>query len=122
MARICLGGAHHVQCNSDKFFGQWLLLNTPFSELDDLWDARAVLVPESFKFLALCMLKHPRHWSDAAKIRAEMKLEAATDTKIANHLHMLFARQELVQAYLNGELTLQVIIWRVVGFTNWFKS
>ena len=36
----------------DDFYGQRLALNAPFRKLDDLWDDRALLVPEGYQMLA----------------------------------------------------------------------
>ena len=92
--------------NSDRYFGQWLLLNVPFKNLDDLWDPRAALVPKSLQFLCLCLLKRPDYWSTADGLRAEMALEARTSLSIENAAAQLMSRIELVQAYLSGELLL----------------
>ena len=92
--------------NSDRYFGQWLLLNVPFKTLDDLWDPRAALVPKSLQFLCLCLLKRPDHWSTADGLREEMALEARTSLSIENAAAQLMSRVELVQAYLSGELRL----------------
>lgn len=92
--------------NSDRYFGQWLLLNTPFKTLDDLWDSRAALVPKRLQFLCLCLLKQPERWSTADGLREEMALEARSSLSIENAAAQLMSRVELVQAYLSGELLL----------------
>lgn len=92
--------------NSDRYFGQWLLLNTPFKTLDDFWDSRAALVPKRLQFLCLCLLKQPERWSTADGLREEMALEARSSLSIENAAAQLMSRVELVQAYLSGELLL----------------
>ena len=91
----------------DEYCGQWLLLSVPFRELDDLWDSRALRVPERLRFLALRLFKRPGHWRNPACVRAELELEARQETYIANMLSMLAARIELVDAYLSGQLRVE---------------
>ena len=94
---------------SDKFYGQWLLLNVPFRELHQLWHKCVLKVPKSYRCLTLCL-----HWRGQAfwrKIAQEVKpslaIEAHSDAKIENLLAMLQAQTELVDSYLNNELNIQ---------------
>ncbi|CAJ1334824.1 unnamed protein product, partial [Effrenium voratum] len=91
----------------DEYCGQWLLLNVPFLALDDLWNRRALRVPERLRFLALCLLHKPAYWRSPARVRADLELEARAETYIRNALDMLAARIELVDAYLLGELRVE---------------
>lgn len=93
---------------SDKFYGQWLVLNVPFRKLSDLFRAEVDLVPEGYRYLALCLLHSPHHWRDISIVRAELELEAYSDTVIASLLSMLAAHTSLIDGYLSGELVLGV--------------
>ena len=93
--------------NSDRFYGQWLVLNVPFRNLDDLWDAQAELVPKELKFFCLCLLKEGRYWRHLSKVKRDMELEARADLACTNMLAQLAARTELCDAYLDGSLTLE---------------
>jgi len=93
---------------SDKFYGQWLLLNVPFRSLDELWHRSVMKVPRSYRNLALCL--HHRgsgFWHRIAeKVRPSLEMEAHKDEKIETLLCMLQAQTEMVEAYLRDELTL----------------
>ena len=91
--------------SNDKYFGQWLLLNVPFRQTDELWHADAELLPTSLRHLGLCLLKCPAFWRDQANPANDMEHEARANLEIQNFLSMLAARRELVDAYLSGELT-----------------
>ena len=93
--------------NSDKFYGQWLVLHVPFRHMDDLWDVRAKAVPKALQFMCLCLLKRGNYWRKPHKVRQDMELEARTDITIENALSLLAARVELCDAYLRGSLTLE---------------
>ncbi|CAE7474952.1 unnamed protein product, partial [Symbiodinium sp. CCMP2592] len=92
---------------NDRRYGQWLLLNVPFRNVDDLWLENAEKLPENLKFLGLCVLHRRRFWRDPQKIRAELEKEARSETYIQNTLAMLPARIELIDAYLSGEMTVE---------------
>jgi hypothetical protein len=91
---------------SDAFYGQWMMLNLPFARLDDLWDNRCELVPESYRNFALALLKAPQAWSDMESVRRDLELEAHKDTAIESNLAMLRAHTDIVQDYLSGRLVL----------------
>ena len=90
---------------NDRHYGQWLLLNVPFQNVDDLWVEDAKKLPDNLKFLGLCVLHRRRFWRDPQRIRAELEKEARSETYIQNTLAMLTARIELIDAYLSGEMT-----------------
>jgi hypothetical protein len=96
-------------CNSrfsDAYYGQWLMLNMPFSSLDDLWDDRCRLVPESYKYFALALLKAPAAWGDEAAVRRDLELEAHKDPAIESNLAMIRAHTDIVKDFLEGRLVL----------------
>ena len=93
--------------NSDRFYGQWLLLHVPFRSIDDLWDAEAEKVPKELRFLCLCLLKAGNFWRRPQKVRHDMELEARAAITIENMLAQLAARTELCDAYLEGSLTVE---------------
>ena len=93
--------------NSDRFYGQWLLLHVPFRSIDDLWDVEAEKVPKELRFLCLCLLKAGSYWRRPQKVRHDMDLEARADITIDNMLAQLAARTELCDAYLEGSLTVE---------------
>ena len=93
--------------NSDRYYGQWLVMHVPFRRLDDLWDARAAAVPKELQFICLCLLKRGSYWRKLHKVRHDMELEARTDVAIENALSLLAARVELCDAYMRGSLSLE---------------
>ena len=92
----------------DSYFGQWLLLNVPFRSLADLWDDRAAKVPEGYRMLALCLLHRPGYWRRLHDVQRDLQLEGRKDAHICNVLSMLEARTAVVDAYLSGQLALDV--------------
>ncbi|CAE7536493.1 pif1 [Symbiodinium sp. CCMP2592] len=90
---------------NDRHYGQWLLLNVPFRNIDDLWHPQAELLPENLRYLGLCVLHRRRFWRNPDSIRSELEKEARSDTYIKNTLAMLTARIELIDAYLSREMT-----------------
>ena len=99
-----LAAAIAASRTTDRYCGQWLLLNVPFRALDDLWDERAARVPAALKFLTLCLLKRPGFWKAPQALRAELELEASTELYIENFQALLASRIELAEAFLSGEL------------------
>ena len=99
-----------VRTNSrlkDSFYGQWLVLNVPFRSLDELWDDRALLVPDGYRMLALCLLKRPGFWRRPLAVLEDLKLEGHREPHIRNVLAMLESHTSLVDSYLTGRLNLQ---------------
>jgi hypothetical protein len=47
---------------SDRFYGQWLLMNVPFRSMDDLWRDEASLVPTEYRLFALALQHRPDYW------------------------------------------------------------
>ena len=93
---------------SDKFYGQWLLLNVPFRSLQDLWHASVLKVPRSYRCLALCLHHRPLFWHRIeGMVKPSLALEAHSEPKIENLVAMLQAQTEMVESYLRGELTLE---------------
>ncbi|CAE7436900.1 unnamed protein product, partial [Symbiodinium sp. CCMP2456] len=65
---------------NDRHYGQWLLLNVPFRNIDELWHPQADRLPENLKYLGLCVLHRRRFWRDPQRIRAELEKEARRET------------------------------------------
>ena len=61
---------------NDAFYGQWLVLYRPWRIPEDIWSDQALLVPESHKNLALCLILVPNNWGSMRKIRDDIYLEA----------------------------------------------
>ena len=91
----------------DSFYGQWLLLNVPFREVDELWDDCVLGVPEGYRMLALCLLRRPGLWRRPMEVQRELQLEGYRDAHVRNILAMLEAHTAVVDAYLTGALNLE---------------
>ena len=94
---------------NDLFFGQWLVLHVPFSDVKELVDEDLLSrVPVAHRNFAMAMTcGHPvakLHWSDEASIVAELKQEAHTKEHIHTILQMIAANKSLVTDYLTGKL------------------
>lgn len=92
---------------NDKYFGQWLVLHTPFKKLEDFHDkAPDVMekVPERYRNFALALRYAPDFWTSDARIQEEMELEANNKAHIETVLSKVHAQQHLVGRYLSGEL------------------
>ena len=96
-------------CNSrfsDNYYGQWLLLRIPFRSVDELWREEALLVPETYRMFALCLLHDATFWRDLGRVRQDLELEAYKDPVIESNLAMVRAHTDIVNDYLNGNLVL----------------
>ena len=71
----------------DLYYGQWMALNVPFRNLDDLLPENVVArVPDKLKYFACALEKAPDYWADEPRIRNDMELEAYSDDHIATVL------------------------------------
>ena len=62
---------------SDKFYGQWLLLNVPFEKAADLMPPEVLAtIPHQHKFIAAALQLRPDMWADEDKIRQNAYLIA----------------------------------------------
>ena len=92
---------------SDKFYGQWLLLNVPFRSLHDLWHASVLKVPGSYRCLALCLHHRGFFWHRLEEcVIPSLALEAHSEAKINNLVNMLAAQTDMVESYIRGDLTI----------------
>ena len=91
----------------DAYYGQWLVLNVPFRNLDELWTDRVLRVPEGYRYLALCLLRRPGFWRRPLEVERELQLEGHRDAHIRNILAMLEGHTAVIDAYLTGSLSLE---------------
>ena len=89
---------------SDRYYGQWVLMNVPFRSLDELHRPELDLVPSHLYYQTLAFLLRPQHWTSEEAIRAELELEAFREHHVRNIVAMIFANQVLIRRYLSGEL------------------
>ena len=97
--------AKYLSRYNDRYYGQWVLMNAPFRDLDaELKKPELELVPDHLYYQALAYLHRPDHWANPDAIRAELELEAFREYHIRNILAMLAANQSLIKKYLDGTL------------------
>ena len=90
---------------NDKYYGQWVLMNVPFRDFDaEMQKPKLALVPEHLYYQAMAYLVRPEYWTNPAKIREDLELEAFREYHIKNILAMIAANQGLIQQYLDGKL------------------
>ena len=90
---------------NDKFYGQWVLMNVPFRDFDaEMQKPELALVPEHLYYQALAYRVRPEYWTNPAKIREDLELEAFREYHIKNILAMIAANQGLIDKYLDGKL------------------
>ena len=66
---------------NDKFYGQWLAMNKPFKQMEELIVRRIhEHVPEQHVHLACALELAPEIWKDERKIREHMELWAYKDS------------------------------------------
>eukprot|EP00913_Durusdinium_trenchii_P017000 g15985.t1 len=109
-----VSGEKLVACNMgsrlrDRFYGQWLVLNVPFRNLQE-FEVENLLerVPVTDKYLAMCLAcEHPvaqSLWTDFAAVDEDMKMEGHG----LLHRHMVLdyvkTQGHLVRQYLAGTL------------------
>ena len=76
---------------TDKYYGQWVLMEIPFRNLDDLWKRELELVPQHLRHQTLALLHKPERWKSEAAIRVDLELEAFREHHVRNIVAMLFA-------------------------------
>ena len=97
--------AKYLSRYNDRYYGQWVLMNVPFRDLDaELKKPELELVPDHLYYQALAYLHRLDHWANPDAIRAELELEAFREYHIRNILAMLAANQSLIEKYLDGTL------------------
>jgi hypothetical protein len=89
---------------NDKYCGQWVLMNIPFRNLDDLWRDELNLVPDHLRYQALALLHRPAFWREPAAIRADLELQAFREHHIRNVLARLEANVDFIDRYLDGRM------------------
>ncbi len=94
---------------SDAYYGQWIILNVPFRDVDgDLWLPQASKVPMGYRMFALALLHDPSFWRSESRLRAEMELEAHKDAHIDNVVALVRAHVSLVDDYIEDRLVLGI--------------
>lgn len=91
---------------SDTYYGQWLVLHCPFRELHELRDDQVQLVPEGYRYFAMCLLRRPDFWRDLGAVQRDLELEAFSDSLVSSNIAMLRAHTALIDDYLAGRLVL----------------
>lgn len=95
----------------DKFYGQWLLVNVPFQNVEELWKEDVTAqVPPTDQCLALCLTcEHPKAramWHDPSAIEEDMQVEGRTQVYRKMVLDHVFSQKSLIDQYLAGSLPL----------------
>jgi len=97
--------ADTVSRMNDKYFGQWLVLHTPFRRISELHDTELDdLVPHRYYNLACALKRCPEYWRDPERIKKDMLLEANGDEYITNILSMIQAKTQLIEDYISGRI------------------
>ena len=94
---------------NDRYYGQWLVLNVPFTTLEDLYDEQTLArVPYQYRYLAMALrCEHSvarSMWTSSEAIAADMKLEAHREKHITAVLHMIDCNRKLIDDYVAGRL------------------
>ena len=96
--------ASYLTRYSDRFYGQWVLMNVPFRSLKDFLLPELDLVADHLYYQTMALLQAPEHWLSEEAIRAELELEAFREYHTRNILAMLEANRNLIEKYLRKEL------------------
>eukprot|EP00971_Amphidinium_carterae_P334234 6469387-Amphidinium_carterae.2 len=93
---------------NDRWYGQWLVLNVPFLNMDELMQKDIIdRVPAAYVHFAHVMqCEHPLArtlWEDETAIEMDLKREAHTREHISTILHMVKSHKSLVNDYLTGK-------------------
>ena len=96
--------ASYLSRYSDRFYGQWVLMNVPFCSLQDFLLPELDLVPDHLYYQTMALLQAPDHWLSEEAIRAELELEAFREYHTRNILAMLEGNRKLIEKYLRKEL------------------
>ena len=96
--------ASYLSRYNDRFYGQWVLMNVPFRDLEELHLPELDLVPDHLYYQTMALLNAPDHWLSEEAIRAELELEAFREYHTRNILAMLEGNRKLIEKYLRKEL------------------
>ena len=103
--------ADTVSMLNDKYYGQWLTLNVPFRNMEDLLSKEIEeRVPLRYRWFACALERAPFHWKDPSAIREEMMLHALHDDYIETVLAKIKAHTYHVKRYLSGELKVDDVV------------
>ena len=98
--------AEMVSMLNGKYYGQWMALNVPYRNLNDLLVPQIVeMVPDQVKFLACALHWAPEVWRDERAIRAHMATRAHREAHIDTIVHMIAAQDFFIQQHLLGVYT-----------------
>ena len=61
---------------NDEYYGQWLLMNKPFRDIDQFWRPEVDVVPAHLYYQTMAFLLAPEHWRSEDAIRGQLQLEA----------------------------------------------
>ena len=93
---------------NDNFFGQWLVLNVPFENIQDLMKEEITeCVPEDIMFFANALKTENEDgcfWRTERRVRREMAQEGQADKDIDSFWKMVQAHTTLVDDYIKGNL------------------
>ena len=87
---------------NDEYYGQWVLMNRPFQNMDEMWREEMNLVPDHLYYQTMAYLLCPETWCDEKVVRDHLQLEAFRGYHIRNIWSMLQANQELIRKYIDG--------------------
>ena len=90
---------------NDRYYGQWIALNVPYRNIDDLLVKEITdKVHDRYKFFA-CALHHaPSYWDDEDAMKKDMQLEAMSESRIQTILNKVKAQKHVVHRYLSGQI------------------
>ena len=87
----------------DKFYGQWLTLNTPFKKLSDFVDEEQLKkVPPQHRYLTMAFLHG--YGQNAEEMDLELKIEGHSRKAAQSIKDMLAANKTLIEDYLAGRV------------------
>ena len=90
---------------NDRWFGQWLVLNVAFRDIQELLPPDVVdRVPMQFQHVASALMLADDYWEKDDQIAADLELEGMSTYMIENFLAQLHAQRHLVSMFLEGEL------------------
>ena len=105
--KLVAAGMHSM--SSDRYYGQWLVLNVPFRRLEGFLAAASDIVekvPAHYQHFAIALRCAPNFWGDDRAIEEQMALEAQTKARVSTILSKVRAQRFLVARYLSGDLDL----------------
>ena len=87
---------------NQEYFFQHLLMNIPFSNLNEIIHPNAENITENLRHFASAVFTNGEYWNSNAKIRESLELECSREEYINTYLSYIDMMRSCYQLYMKG--------------------